>query len=97
MTTHDSSDQYTATRERIDALKRRFADEGFDFDRTKPLVIDRRTFVSANQEWTCADLQTVADIFLHAAVKTHETNSQASNEYLDLAGMFLDAHDAQCL
>jgi hypothetical protein len=94
MTTHDSGDQYTATRERIEALKRRFADEGFDFDRTKPLVIDRETFVSANQEWTCQDLQTVADIFLHAAEKTHD--SRRGGEFIDLAGEFQEAHDAQC-
>jgi hypothetical protein len=95
MTTHDSGDQYTATRERIEALKRRFADEGFDFDRTKPLVIDRETFVSANQEWTCQDLQTVADIFLHAAEKTGP-KSRRGGEYIDLAGEVQEAHDAQC-
>jgi hypothetical protein len=95
MTTHDSGDQYTATRERLDALKRRFEDEGFDFDRSKPLVIDRKTFVSANQEWTCADLLTVASIFEHAAVKTHELPGRGG-EFTDLAIMFLDAYDGQC-
>ena len=93
MTTYDTGDQSTGRRAQLDALKRQLAEEGFDVDRTNPLVIDRTTLVSADQEWTCEDLLTVADIFLHAANKKGEG---PKGEFLTLAVTFYDAHDAQC-
>jgi hypothetical protein len=89
-----AADQYSGTRAQIDELKRRLSAEGFDVDRTDPLVIDRSTLVSAEQEWTCQDLQNVADIFTHAAQKTHLFDRM--DEYTALADMFQTAHDAQC-
>lgn len=92
--THDTGDQHTRTREQIDELKRRLAAQGFNVDRTDPIVIDRTMLMSASEEWTCEDLQNVADIFTHAAQKTHLFDR--IDEYTALADMFQTAHDAQC-
>jgi hypothetical protein len=91
--TDDTGDQNTGTRAQIDALKRKLSAEGFDVDRAQR-VINVETLVSSNEEWTCQDLQNIADIFTHAAQKTHLFDRM--DEYTALADTFQTAHDAQC-
>jgi hypothetical protein len=59
-----------------------------------PLVVDRKTFATANTGWTCESLQTMADLLDVAALETDDPDLFVI--YSDAASIFQEAHDAQC-